>query len=303
MAKKYKTIPKVYAAWDYKQEIADLDRLSEQGWQLVEGRLFGSKFEQNPNLRYRYQLDYRKVTDLPRYIETFREQGWEYVNSTFNDWHYFRKLYDPSLPESEYEILTDTQSVREMTGRWAKLGVFFLVLMGLILAVEVARMIWQPRLPVLMQTLSYLLLFGMFFIGVRRMRQPERKRAKTFPFVLIFLLVCGSLGASIVLDVFRPDMSRKMHAAEYGAIPAGLSEAVCLNQLNVRYPDNYPMRLEVHADAPVTVTITNEKETVLTLTGTDIKESIRWMPLTPGFWNVYLSDFAGGAIDVEYRVK
>ena len=301
---KYKTFRrKIYAAWDYQHELDDLNRLSEQGWQLVEGRSFGSKFEWNPNLRYRYQLDYRKVTDRPRYIETFREQGWEYVNSTFNNWHYFRKLYDPSLPEEEYEILTDTQSIQEMRDRWTKMGIFVLVIMGLMLAANLLRMILQPRLPVLLQTFTFLLFFGMFLVGVRRMRNPERKQTKVFPFVLVFLLICGSYGASIVAEVFRPDLSSKMHAAEYSPIPADLSEAVCLNQLGVQYPDNYPMRLKVHTENPVTVIITNEKETVWTFTGTEIDESIRWMPLTPGYWNVYLSDFAGGPIDVEYRVR
>ena len=87
MGKQYKTFFRMYAAWDFKRELEDLNRRSEQGWQLVKGGLFASRFEHNPNLRYRYQLDFRRVTDMPRYLETFREQGWEYVNSTFNDWH------------------------------------------------------------------------------------------------------------------------------------------------------------------------------------------------------------------------
>ena len=102
MSKEYKTSYRAYAAWNYQKEIEDLNAASDQGWQLVKGGCFHSRFVKNPNLRYRYQLDYRKIEDLGRYIETFREQGWEYINSTFIGWHYFRKLYDPSAPEEEY---------------------------------------------------------------------------------------------------------------------------------------------------------------------------------------------------------
>ena len=60
---------------------------------------------------------------MGRYIETFREQGWEYVNSTFNGWHYFRKLYDPALPEEAYEIFSDRESLHELNSRWAEFEV------------------------------------------------------------------------------------------------------------------------------------------------------------------------------------
>ena len=99
MGKQYKRSFKVYSAWNYQREIEDLNRASEQGWQLVKGGCFHSVFEKNPNVQYRYQLDYRRIDNMGRYIETFREQGWEYVNSVFNGWHYFRKLYDPTQPE------------------------------------------------------------------------------------------------------------------------------------------------------------------------------------------------------------
>ncbi len=98
MAAHYKTSYKIYPAWNYQKEIEDLNRASEQGWQLVNGGCLHSRFVKNSDIHYRYQLDYRKVGDMGRYIETFREQGWEYVSSTFNGWHCFRKLYDPSLP-------------------------------------------------------------------------------------------------------------------------------------------------------------------------------------------------------------
>ena len=85
----------IYSAWNYELEIEDLNRMSADGWQLIKGGgLFSNKFKRNTELQYRYQLDFQpNIEDKGRYIETFREQGWEYINSTFNGWHYFRKLF------------------------------------------------------------------------------------------------------------------------------------------------------------------------------------------------------------------
>lgn len=84
MARQYKTSHRVYTAWNYQKEIEDLNKASEQGWQLIKGGCFSSKFKWNPDVRYRYQIDYPgKVEDMGRYIETFREQGWEFINATY----------------------------------------------------------------------------------------------------------------------------------------------------------------------------------------------------------------------------
>ena len=94
MAGETKTSFKMYSAWNYQKEIEDLNKASLEGWQLKKGGGFHSTFVKNPDVCYRYQLDYGRIDDMGRYIETFREQGWEYINSTFNNWHYFRKAYD-----------------------------------------------------------------------------------------------------------------------------------------------------------------------------------------------------------------
>lgn len=82
-----------YAAWDYKKEIEDLNKKSQEGWQLVKGGCFKSIYEQNDQVCYRYQLDYN--TDIENkvlYLEMFEDQGWEYINSTFNGWHFSGSL-------------------------------------------------------------------------------------------------------------------------------------------------------------------------------------------------------------------
>ena len=93
------------------QEVEDLNKMSDEGWQLVRGGCFQSKFVKNPDIRYRYQLDYQKIDDMARYIEIFREQGWEYVNSTFNGWQIAAVGFQFHLPLNQHTRSTsDSQS-------------------------------------------------------------------------------------------------------------------------------------------------------------------------------------------------
>ena len=71
MRKRHKTVFRGYFAWDYDKELQELDRMSQQGWQLVKGGCFHSRFVKNEGQHYRYQLDYRPdVEDMDRYLET-----------------------------------------------------------------------------------------------------------------------------------------------------------------------------------------------------------------------------------------
>lgn len=120
-----KTSYRAYFAWNYQKELKALEAKSREGWQLVKGGCFHSKYTRDDSAVYRYALDYNndlKPEDMARYRETFEEQGWEYISSTFNGWHYFRKAYDPALPESAYEIYTDDESLRQMQDRWRRLA-------------------------------------------------------------------------------------------------------------------------------------------------------------------------------------
>ena len=136
--KGYKRVFNVYSAWDYAREIEDLNKMSEKGWQLVKGGLLSNLYQKNDDLRYRFQLDYNpKIKDMGRYIETFREQGWEYVNSTINGWNYFRKLYDEAA-DDDYEIYNDSQSLKEMQSKWQRNG---LVMMGILIAAAILQIV------------------------------------------------------------------------------------------------------------------------------------------------------------------
>lgn len=120
---------KVYAAWEYEKEEHDLNEASKKGLQLIRGGCFSSDFKRDNSVRYVYQLDYNAdITDPLRYRTAFEEQGWEYINSTFNGWHYFRKPYEEGIEPSEYRIYTDKQSLCQMQNRWLRIiGVLFAV--------------------------------------------------------------------------------------------------------------------------------------------------------------------------------
>ena len=172
--KEYKRVFNVYSAWDYTREIEDLNKMSENGWQLVKGGLYSNRFKKNDSLRYRYQLDYNpKVEDMGRYIETFREQGWEYVNSTINGWHYFRKLYDASAGE-DYEIYNDSQSLKEMQGKWQRNAIMMmgaLIVCALLEIISIIRSFaWANAVLALVLILEAIVIGR----GVYVLRNPQR---------------------------------------------------------------------------------------------------------------------------------
>lgn len=294
MSAEYKTLHKAYTAWNYQQEALDLDRESEQGWQLVRGGCFSSRFVKNPQLRYRYQLDYRKVEDMGRYIETFREQGWEYINSTFNDWHYFRKIYDPSLPEEEYEIFTDVESIREMNGHWARLGtgmaVFLLVLFAAYVLFYTLR---QPSFPHILLPAIILVEAAVIIRGVLMMRDPYSSKtgklsSKLFALFLAFLIL--GCAASITTMALRPSFTTSQSAGSVNE-PHASSDWL---DFDVKYKDNYFLDLEFKSDKPLTFSIIDENGTVVyTETGTEFnKEDIK-LKLPKGHYKLYLSVSSG----------
>lgn len=182
----------VYSAWAYHKEIEDLNKMSEKGWQLTKAGVFINRYTRNENIRYIYQLDYNpKIEDYGRYIETFREQGWEYINSTFNGWHYFRKLYDPSLPVEDYEIYCDNESLKEMHDRWRKLANRLVVIVGIAFILELICVIRAFNIPQTILCITLLLEFIMILRGSIRLKNTEASRKggqkMTAIFVVLFL--------------------------------------------------------------------------------------------------------------------
>ena len=206
MAGETKTSFKMYSAWNYQKEIEDLNKASLEGWQLKKGGGFHSTFVKNPDVCYRYQLDYGRIDDMGRYIETFREQGWEYVNSTFNGWHYLRKLYDPSLPEEAYEIFTDRQSLQEMNRRWARLALIIGLILAAFAVFWAVRVIMEPNWPRILRLITFGFESGVLIFGSLVMMNPDAKKSRRGDNLFVVLFVAGILlgvAGSIVLDARR----------------------------------------------------------------------------------------------------
>lgn len=295
--KKTKNIYKMYAAWEFEKEIGDLEAQSQKGWQLVKGGLFHSKFAFDDSVEYRYALDFNQdIADPARYRETFAEQGWEYLNSTFNGWHFFRKVYDPSAPEEEYQIYTDTASRKEMADRWRRLACILGVCELVVGAVTLVRNFFDPAISGICLDLASVLLGLLLILSTRWMHQPNRRRTPGRMLIPVFVL----LAIALVFGSFRMKCFRTQ--TEY-IVPEEDSAWQC--QFNVKLPDIYT--LDVRVDAPENVRIVVVKESpgeessvetygtlprYYTVEGTQIGQTARLF-LTPGTYSIYTQYLSG----------
>lgn len=184
----------IYAAWDYEKEAEALNQMSEQGWQLVVGGCYHQKYEFDDSVVYRYQIDFNnKIPDMARYDETFRDAGWERVSSTFNDWHIFRKVYDPNLPDEEYEIYTDEESRVEMLKRWRSIAVISAIAVGVSAINPLNSVAMGSYSPVASAALVFLyvliaLMEVTAFVSINQLINGKRNKHR-FPFELFLSLL------------------------------------------------------------------------------------------------------------------
>lgn len=208
--KKTRTEHNIFAAWDYELELEALNQKSSDGWQLIRGGCFYSKYERDEGVQYRYQMDYHpRLENRMRYVETFREQGWEYINSTWNGWHFFRKPYNPSLPASEYEIYSDRPSREEMATRLSRVMAF---LCGLTLALSIVLTVLLVRKPEWARVgllIEFLTLFSVTLTGWIRMRAVGRgmRPMRRFPIAVCIVLVILGYAMFIGCDAVKPGLS------------------------------------------------------------------------------------------------
>lgn len=312
MRKRHKTVFRGYFAWDYDKELQELDRMSQQGWQLVKGGCFHSRFVKNEGQHYRYQLDYRPdVEDMDRYLETFREQGWEYVNSTYNGWRYFRKVYDPSLPEEEYEIFTDRSSLAQMTRRWIVLARVLLTVALVMAAVEGVLLVMKPRLPQLVMTCTLLfeaiiIAWGMGIMGAKE--KQGKRRGKGFSVYLFLLVLVLGFGSSTYL------MERRFSSGVMylGGIGDGSATVEHWGEFDIAYKDNYYLSAEISAQSPLTLSLVREDtgETVYTQELETAGEELPYIVLEDekvklrrGSYRIYLSDYYGETLAVNWSIE
>ena len=203
--RKTKRTFKCFSAWDYEFEEQEFNRMSEQGWQLVRGGSFSQKYEYDDSVIYRYRLDYNNdVGDMARYDETFRDAGWERVNSTANGWHIFRKAYDKSLAEEEYEIYTDEQSRVEMLKRCR--NICFICLGMLLINIGNCVRILDTSDAAYIGVVTLLacgMTIGMLIAGILSINRMIKGRKNTRPYpmkaflTLIFLLLAAAFSAAV----------------------------------------------------------------------------------------------------------
>ena len=303
MAAEYKRSYRWYPAWNYRKEVEDLNRASEDGWQLVKGGCFHSRFVKNTGIRYRYQLDSRKVDDMARYIETFREQGWEYVNSTFNGWHYFRKLYDPALPEEAYEIFTDRESLHEMQNRWARAALWLGIICAVFAVVCLVRMILRPHLPVLVQLITFAIESAVMLRGgfiMRNSKSGHSRRGEGALFAVFLAVIFIGCAAGITLTELRPNLSCQQNLSD-AAEP--LTDNRWLN-FDVKYPDYYYLDLDMDADVPFTFAlVTEDGEVLYSETGTDVHKEDVHIRLAKGQYRFSETVDAGATFDLKVSIS
>ena len=233
------------------------------------------------------------MEETGRYLETFQEQGWEYVNSTFNHWHYFRKAWDPALPEEAYEIFTDRESLQEMNKGWVRTALLIASLLAVFTVGRGIQMIRTPKLPILVQLLAFLLEIGLLLRGVFIMRNPDaswNRRKDSAVFVACVAVILLGAAAAIPLTALRPSLSTEQNAR-------ALEEPITDNRwadFTVKYPDYYYLDLELQADKPMTFSILDESgEAVYTRTETDFKEENIKLRLPAGTYSFSMTSETG----------
>ena len=186
MEKQQKKVRNNYQSTE--ERLRALDQASAEGWQLVKVGSFRIHYKKDPNVRYRYQMDYRNVDDLDRYLELFREQGWEQVCAVVSG-RYFRKRWDPSLPEEAYEIFTDPESRQQFRSRLSKGALFCCILYALNVVLCGFILLKHYSTSNLCRALCWA--FGSAVWGWRvwntRHPDPARKIGPVWRFVLVLL--------------------------------------------------------------------------------------------------------------------
>ena len=299
--KKTKNVYNIYPAWEFDREVRDLEEQSRNGWHLVKGGLFHCKFAFDDNVQYRYALDFNHSIDDPvRYRATFAEQGWEFINSTFNGWHYFRKVYDQSLPEEEYQIYTDTASQQEMANRWRRiayaLGGTELVL-GALLIIGNFR---HPAIHSICMALGAVLLGLLLTLGAKWIGRSYRRKASGWS----LLPVLGLFSVSLVFMGLRTGSLRT--TTQY-VVPE--DDSAWQYRFEVRLPDIYTLDISVDAEAPVSVSLAKGSHDdgspdwsydalpcYFEAEGTQMEQTVH-MFLTPGTYLIYTKYLPGAKPD------
>lgn len=311
---KIKRTFKTYAAWNFDKEIEQYNQMSEKGWHAIKMGCFHQTYEWDDTISYRFQIDYNALSmdERYRYITTFEEQGWEYINSTFNGWHAFRKKYRPELPEEEYEIYTDNSSKNEMLGRWMRLAGILSLLAGFQFFSRLWTFVAQISLANLCFMLEFLLaliLLGGGWLSMRRMRagRPAKRRSPAGITIMGMLIMCV---LALVLMFHRPvqTCSMKTSAGPYLYSNHTGEDYVIQFCFQVSYHDFYYLTWESKNDVPLKVAVIDEDGNVVkVIEGENMEFPNVRLNLTSGTYSIGItvddSVSENENIDIHYELR
>lgn len=115
---KYKTVFKVFFAWQEGKEENWLREMSKEGWHLTKAGFFNYEFVKGEPKDIIYKFDYKPFRNekIDDYITLFEDSGWEYVTS-FAGWFYFRTEVKEDYSLELYN--DNTSKIRKyITLRW-----------------------------------------------------------------------------------------------------------------------------------------------------------------------------------------
>lgn len=289
-----------FRPWYWEAELKEMDAASAQGWQLTARTKKTIEYEYAPAVRYRYAMDYRFGHREEQYLPLFTDAGWEPVSWLGNKedsfegrWYFFHKVYDPELPEEEYQIATDAESQKAMRERFVT---------GIRTAQGGAHLLYR-FLVILPATMALALFSGI-----------------TLEVIAMVLFACGAL----VLEWYRKQCILRLHPEKPGksahccqivlglVIPALIVTSAAFSlraetltffpapaagcAFRVYVPNLYTVKMGANTETDNTFTLYSEDGTVLRSasgTGTVLQDTLF---LTPGTYTMERS-----ASDMNYR--
>ena len=113
--------------------------------------------------RFIYKLDFQpEMKDEERYQEIFADQGWEYINTTYNGWIYFRKPYREDMSEEEKELYSDQNSLKEMQSRFIRIMIVLCFMEGVLFVREFLDALFTHSLSSVFMAIAT----GLFTLGL-----------------------------------------------------------------------------------------------------------------------------------------
>ena len=200
-----------FTPWCWEAERDEYNNESRRGWHLAKRTLRDMTYEYNPDAEYRYAIDYRMEHNETLYLELFEDDGWQLVGTVvdgFNArqpgktkmfskrdgcWYIFRKEYDPTRPNADYEIATDEESISEfrrtLTRKYRRLLIPEIILFLWYLILKASH-VWLPIDYIVLASFGLAALsagYRLLCLNVFRPRKPIRL---LIDFRRIMLTVC-----------------------------------------------------------------------------------------------------------------